>query len=77
MNVHVDMDQTLQSEPRLRLLLAENLLRDTIALIERLEVLRITEACVTSCHVADLCYWLVVDLILSNKSHRIAKMCNS
>ncbi|KAM9468542.1 large proline-rich protein BAG6 isoform 2-T2 [Clarias gariepinus] len=36
-NVHVDMDQTLQSEPRLRLLLAENLLRDTIALIERLE----------------------------------------
>ncbi|XP_060800222.1 large proline-rich protein BAG6 [Neoarius graeffei] len=36
-NVHVDMDQTLQSEPRLRLLLAENLLRDTVALIQRLE----------------------------------------
>ncbi|KAG9264976.1 large proline-rich protein BAG6-like isoform X2 [Astyanax mexicanus] len=36
-NVHVDMDQSLQSEPRLRLLLAENLLRDTIALIQRLE----------------------------------------
>ncbi|KAI5099109.1 large proline-rich protein BAG6, partial [Silurus meridionalis] len=36
-NVNIDMDQTLQSEPRLRLLLAENLLRDTIALIQRLE----------------------------------------
>ncbi|XP_036419773.1 large proline-rich protein BAG6 isoform X2 [Colossoma macropomum] len=36
-NVHVDLDQSLQSEPRLRLLLAENLLRDTIALIQRLE----------------------------------------
>ncbi|XP_026790684.3 large proline-rich protein BAG6 [Pangasianodon hypophthalmus] len=36
-SVNVDMDQTLQSEPRLRLLLAENLLRDTVALIQRLE----------------------------------------
>uniref|UniRef100_A0AAR2LWL7 BCL2-associated athanogene 6 n=1 Tax=Pygocentrus nattereri TaxID=42514 RepID=A0AAR2LWL7_PYGNA len=42
-NVHVDLDQSLQSEPRLRLLLAENLLRDTIALIQRLEVLRSSE----------------------------------
>uniref|UniRef100_A0A674E3N7 BCL2-associated athanogene 6 n=1 Tax=Salmo trutta TaxID=8032 RepID=A0A674E3N7_SALTR len=41
MNVHIDMDQSVQSEPRLRLLLAENLLRDTNALIERMEV-RIT-----------------------------------
>uniref|UniRef100_A0A8C7QRR5 BCL2-associated athanogene 6 n=1 Tax=Oncorhynchus mykiss TaxID=8022 RepID=A0A8C7QRR5_ONCMY len=38
MNVHIDMDQSVQSEPRLRLLLAENLLRDTNALIERMEV---------------------------------------
>uniref|UniRef100_A0A674B2T5 BCL2-associated athanogene 6 n=1 Tax=Salmo trutta TaxID=8032 RepID=A0A674B2T5_SALTR len=37
MNVHIDMDQSVQSEPRLRLLLAENLLRDTNALIERME----------------------------------------
>ncbi|XP_042160323.1 large proline-rich protein BAG6-like [Oncorhynchus tshawytscha] len=37
MNVHIDMDQSVQSEPRLRLLLAENLLRDTTALIERME----------------------------------------
>ncbi|XP_067093317.1 large proline-rich protein BAG6 [Osmerus mordax] len=37
MNVHIDMDQSVQSEPRLRLLLAENLLRDTNALIQRME----------------------------------------
>ncbi|XP_066515204.1 large proline-rich protein BAG6 isoform X2 [Hoplias malabaricus] len=36
-SVNVDLEQSLQSEPRLRLLLAENLLRDTIALIQRLE----------------------------------------
>ncbi|XP_059370041.1 large proline-rich protein BAG6 isoform X2 [Carassius carassius] len=33
----IDLDQSLQSEPRLRLLLAENLLRDTNAVIQRLE----------------------------------------
>uniref|UniRef100_A0A6Q2Y2Y3 BCL2-associated athanogene 6 n=1 Tax=Esox lucius TaxID=8010 RepID=A0A6Q2Y2Y3_ESOLU len=38
MNVHIDVDQSVQSEPRLRLLLAENLLRDTNALIQRMEV---------------------------------------
>ncbi|XP_071763203.2 large proline-rich protein BAG6 isoform X1 [Centroberyx gerrardi] len=37
MNVHIDMDQSVQSEPRLRLLLAENLLRDTNDLIQRME----------------------------------------
>jgi len=37
-NVQIDLDQSLQSEPRLRLLLAENLLRDTNAVIQRLEV---------------------------------------
>ncbi|KAJ7985392.1 hypothetical protein DPEC_G00351580 [Dallia pectoralis] len=37
MNVHIDVDQSVQSEPRLRLLLAENLLRDTNALIQRME----------------------------------------
>ncbi|KAM3872901.1 large proline-rich protein BAG6 [Diretmus argenteus] len=37
MNVHIDMDQSVQSEPRLRLLLAENLLRDTNELIQRME----------------------------------------
>ncbi|XP_056613100.1 large proline-rich protein BAG6 [Triplophysa dalaica] len=36
-NVQIDLDQSLQSEPRLRLLLAENLLRDTNALIQILE----------------------------------------
>lgn len=36
-NVQIDFDQSLQSEPRLRLLLAENLLRDTNAVIQRLE----------------------------------------
>ncbi|XP_051718296.1 large proline-rich protein BAG6 isoform X1 [Ctenopharyngodon idella] len=36
-NVQIDLDQSLQSEPRLRLLLAENLLRDTNAVIQRLE----------------------------------------
>ncbi|XP_051966207.1 large proline-rich protein BAG6-like isoform X2 [Xyrauchen texanus] len=36
-NVQIDLDQSLQSEPRLRLLLAENLLRDTSALIQILE----------------------------------------
>ncbi|TRY96733.1 hypothetical protein DNTS_009601 [Danionella cerebrum] len=36
-NVQVDFDQAVHSEPRLRLLLAENLLRDTNAVIQRLE----------------------------------------
>ena len=40
MNVHIDMDQSVQSEPRLRLLLAENLLRDANGLITRMEVNR-------------------------------------
>uniref|UniRef100_A0A8C1IUG8 BCL2-associated athanogene 6 n=1 Tax=Cyprinus carpio TaxID=7962 RepID=A0A8C1IUG8_CYPCA len=42
-NVQIDLDQSLQSEPRLRLLLAENLLRDTNAVIQRLEVSYIPE----------------------------------
>uniref|UniRef100_A0A3Q3IN94 BCL2-associated athanogene 6 n=1 Tax=Monopterus albus TaxID=43700 RepID=A0A3Q3IN94_MONAL len=37
-NVHVDMDQPVQSEPRLRLVLAENLLRDVSDVIHRMEV---------------------------------------
>ncbi|XP_023665483.2 large proline-rich protein BAG6 isoform X2 [Paramormyrops kingsleyae] len=36
-DVHINVDQTVQSESRLRLLLAENLLRDTDSLIHRLE----------------------------------------
>uniref|UniRef100_A0A8C9WL45 Large proline-rich protein BAG6 n=1 Tax=Scleropages formosus TaxID=113540 RepID=A0A8C9WL45_SCLFO len=36
-DVHINVDQSVQSEPRLRLLLAENLLRDTHSLIHRLE----------------------------------------
>ncbi|XP_076832247.1 large proline-rich protein BAG6 isoform X2 [Brachyhypopomus gauderio] len=36
-NMHADLDQSLQSEPRLRLVLAENLLRDASAVIQRLE----------------------------------------
>ncbi|XP_034384557.1 large proline-rich protein BAG6 isoform X2 [Cyclopterus lumpus] len=36
-NVHIDMDQPVQSEPRLRLVLAENLLRDINDLIHRME----------------------------------------
>uniref|UniRef100_A0A7N6AIZ8 BCL2-associated athanogene 6 n=1 Tax=Anabas testudineus TaxID=64144 RepID=A0A7N6AIZ8_ANATE len=37
-NVHIDMDQPVQSEPRLRLVLAENLLRDINDVIHRMEV---------------------------------------
>uniref|UniRef100_A0A7N8X5K9 BCL2-associated athanogene 6 n=1 Tax=Mastacembelus armatus TaxID=205130 RepID=A0A7N8X5K9_9TELE len=37
-NVHIDMDQPVQSEPRLRLVLAENLLRDVNDVIHRMEV---------------------------------------
>lgn len=37
-NVHIDMDQPVQSEPRLRLVLAENLLRDVNDVIGRMEV---------------------------------------
>uniref|UniRef100_G3PJ62 BCL2-associated athanogene 6 n=1 Tax=Gasterosteus aculeatus aculeatus TaxID=481459 RepID=G3PJ62_GASAC len=37
-NVHIDMDQPVQSEPRLRLVLAENLLRDINHVIHRMEV---------------------------------------
>lgn len=37
-NVHIDMDQSMQSEPRLRLVLAENLLRDINNVIQRMEV---------------------------------------
>lgn len=37
-NVHIDMDQPVQSEPRLRLVLAENLLRDINNVIQRMEV---------------------------------------
>ncbi|KAM4630708.1 large proline-rich protein BAG6 isoform 2-T2 [Polymixia lowei] len=36
-DVHINMDQSLQSEPRMRLQLAENLLRDAQSLIHRLE----------------------------------------
>ncbi|XP_018596236.2 large proline-rich protein BAG6 isoform X2 [Scleropages formosus] len=36
-DVHINIDQSVQSEPRLRLLLAENLLRDMDSLIIRLE----------------------------------------
>ncbi|XP_037532025.1 large proline-rich protein BAG6 [Nematolebias whitei] len=36
-NVHIDMDQPVQSEPRLRLVLAENLLRDVGDVINRME----------------------------------------
>lgn len=37
-NVYIDMDQPVQSEPRLRLVLAENLLRDINDIIHRMEV---------------------------------------
>ncbi|XP_028837517.1 large proline-rich protein BAG6 isoform X2 [Denticeps clupeoides] len=37
MNVHIDMDQTIQSEPQVRLILAENLLRDANAIIDQIE----------------------------------------
>ncbi|XP_028254733.1 large proline-rich protein BAG6 isoform X2 [Parambassis ranga] len=36
-NVHIDMDQPVQSEPRLRLVLADNLLRDINEVIHRME----------------------------------------
>lgn len=36
-NVHIDMDQPVQSEPRLRLVLAENLLRDINDVVHRME----------------------------------------
>ncbi|KAM3614581.1 uncharacterized protein V6R79_016407 [Siganus canaliculatus] len=36
-NVHIDMDQPVQSEPRLRLVLAENLLRDINNVVQRME----------------------------------------
>uniref|UniRef100_A0A672MCI7 BCL2-associated athanogene 6 n=1 Tax=Sinocyclocheilus grahami TaxID=75366 RepID=A0A672MCI7_SINGR len=48
-NVQIDLDQSLQSEPRLRLLLAENLLRDTSAVIQRLEVSNIAENYLAYC----------------------------
>uniref|UniRef100_A0AAR2K5D6 Large proline-rich protein BAG6 n=1 Tax=Pygocentrus nattereri TaxID=42514 RepID=A0AAR2K5D6_PYGNA len=38
-DVHINLDQSVQSEPRIRLQLAENLLRETQTLIHRLEVL--------------------------------------
>ena len=37
-DVHINMDQSVQSEPRMRLQLAANMLRDAQALIGRLEV---------------------------------------
>lgn len=40
MDLHINLDQSVQSEPRLRLQLAENLLRDIQAVIHRLEVNR-------------------------------------
>ncbi|CAL1612268.1 unnamed protein product [Knipowitschia caucasica] len=36
-NVHIDMEQPVQSEPRLRLVLAENLLRDVNEMVTRME----------------------------------------
>ncbi|XP_026851457.2 large proline-rich protein BAG6 isoform X2 [Electrophorus electricus] len=36
-DVHINLDQTMHSEPRIRLQLAENLLRETQSLIHRLE----------------------------------------
>lgn len=47
MNVHIDMDQPVQSEPRLRLVLAENLLRDINEVIQRMEV-RVHPPCYSS-----------------------------
>lgn len=37
-DVHINLDQSAQSEPRMRLQLADSLLRDTQALVHRLEV---------------------------------------
>ncbi|XP_041081704.1 large proline-rich protein BAG6-like isoform X2 [Polyodon spathula] len=36
-DVHIDMEQAIQSEPRMRLILAQNLLRDTTGVLNRLE----------------------------------------
>ncbi|XP_066579688.1 large proline-rich protein BAG6 isoform X2 [Amia ocellicauda] len=36
-DVHIDVEQAIQSEPRMRLVLAQNLLRDTHHVIDRLE----------------------------------------
>ena len=56
MNVHIDMDQSVQSEPRLRLLLAENLLRDTNVLIQRMEVwLYLTDLTTKPQHLMPMC----------------------
>lgn len=37
--MHIDLDQPVQSEPRLRLVLAENLLRDINNVVQRMEVM--------------------------------------
>uniref|UniRef100_A0A8C7RF69 Large proline-rich protein BAG6 n=1 Tax=Oncorhynchus mykiss TaxID=8022 RepID=A0A8C7RF69_ONCMY len=43
-DVHINVDQSVQSEPRMRLQLAENLLRDTQSLIHRLETSQSTSS---------------------------------
>lgn len=48
MDVHINLEQSAQSEPRIRLQLAENLLRETQSLIHRLEV----------CSSFDICFVL-------------------
>lgn len=57
-NVHIDMDQPVQSEPRLRLVLAENLLRDINDVIQRMEV-RVQPSAYSSNKSPEKClpYW--------------------
>uniref|UniRef100_A0A673YLM3 Large proline-rich protein BAG6 n=1 Tax=Salmo trutta TaxID=8032 RepID=A0A673YLM3_SALTR len=42
-DIHINVDQSVQSEPRMRLQLAENLLRETQSLLHRLEVVTTPE----------------------------------
>ena len=52
MDLHINLDQSVQSEPRLRLQLAENLLRDIQSVINRLEVCAASQM-YTHCHSAN------------------------
>lgn len=62
--MHINVDQSVQSEPRMRLQLAENLLRETQSLLHRLEVVTTRILCYA---IIMICYTSIFSAELSKK----------
>uniref|UniRef100_A0A671LZU8 Large proline-rich protein BAG6 n=1 Tax=Sinocyclocheilus anshuiensis TaxID=1608454 RepID=A0A671LZU8_9TELE len=67
-DVHINVDQSVQSEPRMRLQLAESLLRETQALIHRLEV--------QNKYLHPTNETILLDFLIAYKNHSARYKCN-